>query len=334
MKDDITDVPGVRVGHAEDKEALTGCTVILFENGAVGGADIRGTASSTRQADSLDPLHVVDRIHAIFLTGGSAYGLDAASGVMRYLEERDVGFPTAYGRIPSVPTAAIFDLSLGNPKVRPNPDMAYDACLSAGAGPVAQGCVGAGTGASVGKYHGIARAMKGGLAGASEKGAGDVVVGALAVVNAFGDVIDPESGKVLAGLRDAPDGRRLIRTAGEMRKGIPREIAGFQNTTLVVVATNVGMSKVQAAKMAQAAQVGLARTVSPVHSPTDGDVVFGVSTGEAEGDLLQVLALAELAAMRAIVKAVVSAEPMGGIPAWKQLHSGQNERLSVQCLPS
>ena len=334
MKDNITDVPGVRVGHAGDSEALTGCTVILFENGAVGGADIRGTASSTRQADSLDPLHVVDRVHAIFLTGGSAYGLDAAAGVMRYLEERDIGFPTAYGRIPSVPTAAIFDLSLGNPKVRPGPDMAYEACLSADAGPAAHGCVGAGTGASVGKYHGIARAMKGGLGSASEKGAGDIVVGALAVVNAFGDVIDPESGTVLAGLRDAPDGKRLIRTTDEMRKGIPRELVGFQNTTLVVVATNVRMTKVQAAKMAQAAQVGLARTVSPVHSPTDGDVVFGVSTGEAVGDLLHVLALAELAAMRAIVKAVITAEPMGGIPSWKQLHTGQIPRLSIQCLSS
>lgn len=319
MHDDITDVPGLRVGHAEDTTALTGCTAILCESGAVAGMDLRGMASGTRQADSLSVLHAVEKVHAIFLTGGSAFGLDAAAGVMSYLEGRGVGLITPFAAIPIVPTAVIFDLSLGDPHVRPTPEMAREACLAATAGPVPQGSVGAGTGASVGKYHGIGRAMKGGLGSASVRGAGDVVVGALAVVNAFGDVIEPSTGEVLAGLRDAPEGRRLARTSSELRQGVPRQIVTLENTTLVVVATNVMLSKPQATKVAQMAQVGLARTISPAHSPQDGDVVFCLSLGESNGDLHHVGALAQEATSLAIVRAVKSADGFGVIPAWKDI---------------
>ncbi len=319
MHDDITDVPGLRVGHAHNPEALTGCTVILCESGAVAGMDLRGMASGTRQTDSLGVLHAVEKVHAVFLTGGSAFGLDAAAGVMRYLEERGAGLATPFARVPIVPTAVIFDLSLGDPRVRPTAEMAREACLAATGGPGPQGSVGAGTGASVGKYHGIGRAMKGGLGTASLRGAGDVVVGAMAVVNAFGDVIDPGTGEVLAGLRDAPDGKKLIRTSSELRKGVPRQILALENTTLVVVATNASLSKPQATKVAQMAQVGLARTISPAHSPPDGDVVFCLSLGGAQGDLHHVGALAEEATSLAIVRAVKSADGFGIIPAWKDL---------------
>lgn len=319
MHDDITDVPGLIVGHAHNAKALTGCTAILCESGAVAGMDLRGMATGTRQTDSLGVLHAVEKVHAVFLTGGSAFGLDAAAGVMSYLEERGVGLTTPFAMVPIVPTAVIFDLSLGDPHVRPTPEMAREACLAAKEGPVPQGSVGAGTGASVGKYHGIGRAMKGGLGSASLMGAGDVVVGALAVVNAFGDVIDPGTGEVLAGLRDAPDGKRPIRTSLELRKGIPRQIVTLENTTLVVVATNVSLSKPQATKVAQMAQVGLARTISPAHSPPDGDVVFCLSVGDSHGDLHHLGALAEEVTSLAIVRAVKSADGFGIIPAWKDI---------------
>jgi len=319
MHDDITDVPGIRVGHAHDPRALTGCTVILCDSGAVAGMDLRGTATGTRQTDSLGLLHAVERIHAVFLTGGSAFGMDAAAGVMGYLEERGIGLSTPFARIPIVPTAVIFDLSLGDPRVRPTPEMARQACLAATHGPVQQGSVGAGMGASVGKYHGIGRAMKGGLGSAALKGAGDVVVGALAVVNAFGDVLDPGTGEPLAGLRDSPRGKGLARTSSELQRGIPRQIVTLENTTLVVVATNVSLSKPQATKVAQMAQVGLARTISPAHSPADGDVIFCLSVGEVAGDLHHVGALAEEATSLAIVRGVKSADGFGIIPAWKDI---------------
>ncbi len=319
LHDDITDVPGIRVGHAQDRKALTGCTVILCEAGAVAGADIRGTASGTRQMDSLGPLHMVEQVQAVLLSGGSAYGLDAAAGVMTFLEERGMGFPTPVGLVPIVPTAVIFDFSLGDPQVRPTAEMAYRACLGARSGPIPQGSVGAGTGASVGKYHGIGRAMKGGLGSASLMGEGGVVVGALAVVNAFGDVLDPTTGEVVAGLRDAHGGKRLIRTDREILRGVPRQPTAFENTTLVAVATNARLSKSQATKMAQMAQVGLARSISPAHSPFDGDVIFGLSIGDVEGDLLCVGTLAAEATGRAILRAIQAADGFGILPARRDL---------------
>ena len=269
--------------------------------------------------DALGLLHVVERIHGVLLSGGSAYGLDAAGGVMRYLEERGVGFKTRFGAIPIVPSAVIFDLSLGAPQVRPNADMAYRACLEATTGPIEQGSVGSGIGATVGKYHGIERAMKGGLGSASLKGTKGLVVGAMAVVNAFGDIIDPETGQVVVGVRDARNGMTLIRASAEILKGISRELTAFEHTTLVVVATNVRLTKSQATKMAQMAQVGLARTLSPAHSPFDGDVIFALSSGDHEGDLQQVGLLAEQATSRAILKAVREADGFGKVPAWRDL---------------
>jgi L-aminopeptidase/D-esterase-like protein len=324
LLDDITDVPGILVGHAEDKRALTGCTVVLCESGAVGGADVRGTAAGCRQMDALGLLHVVDHVHSVFLAGGSAYGLDAAAGVMRFLEERGVGFHTRYASIPIVPTAVIFDLSLGDARVRPNAEMAYRACLEARTGPVPQGSVGAGIGASVGKYHGITRAMKGGLGSASLTGAGGVVVGALSVVNAFGDVVDPHTGQKQAGVRDSERGVTLIGASTEIRRGIPRQLSAFENTTLVVVATNVRLTKTQATKMAQMAQVGLAKTLSPAHSAFDGDVVFVLSIGELEGDLMHVGGLAEEATSISILRAVKEAESLGQVPAWRDIKKSES----------
>jgi L-aminopeptidase/D-esterase-like protein len=311
-------VPGILVGNAGDSKALTGCTVVICESGAVGGADVRGTAAGTRQMDSLGPLHVVDRVHAVLLSGGSAYGLDAAGGVMRFLEERGVGFPTPVMRVPIVPTAVIFDLSLGDPRVRPTPEMAYEACLAASHGPIEQGSVGAGTGASVGKYHGIGRAMKGGLGSASAQGHG-AVLGALAVVNAFGDVVDPWNGQMVAGLRSAPRGRTMIRTSQEIRRGVPREITPLEHTTLVIVATNARLDKSQCIKMAQMAQVGLVKSISPAHSSFDGDVIFALSAGVVEGDLQELGVLAEQVTSMAIVRAVKRAHGLGGLIAWRDL---------------
>jgi L-aminopeptidase/D-esterase-like protein len=269
--------------------------------------------------DSLGPLHTVEQVHAILLAGGSAYGLDAAAGVMTFLEERGKGFTTPVGLVPIVPTAVIFDFSLGDHRVRPTPQMAYRACLEARTGPIPQGSVGAGTGASVGKYHGIGRAMKGGLGSASLRHEQGTVVGALAVVNAFGDVVDPRTGRAVAGVRDAPNGRSLIGTEREILKGVPRQPSAFENTTLVVVATNARLTKAQATKMAQMAQVGLVRTVSPAHSPFDGDAIFGLSIGEVEGDILSIGTLAAETTSRAILAAVKAADGLSMLPAWKDL---------------
>src|SRR5512139_1567874 len=214
----ITDVPGIEVGHAQDDGALTGCTVILCRQGAVGGVDVRGGAPGTRETDLLNPLNLVEKVHAIMLAGGSAYGLDAASGAMRYLEEQKIGFATGVGLVPIVPAAILFDLNIGRADVRPDSEMGYRACLAASSGPVAEGNAGVGTGASVGKILGPKRAMKSGLGTASISLGGGLVVGALAVVNAFGDVIDPANGQIVAGVRStdmghsASGGRVILRT--------------------------------------------------------------------------------------------------------------------------
>jgi len=227
----ITDVKGIKVGHATDLDALTGCTVILCEEGAVGGVEVRGSASGTRgidalspfhivqKVDALSPFHIVQKVHGILLTGGSSFGLDAAGGVMEYLEERGIGFEAGAVKVPIVAAAVIFDLGLGDPKRRPDRRMGYEASKRASDGEVAEGSVGAGTGATVGKLYELQRASKGGLGTASRRGPGRLVVGALAVVNSFGDVLDPVTGTLLAGLRDSPSGRRLTSTMELLRKG-------------------------------------------------------------------------------------------------------------------
>lgn len=313
-KDCLTDVPGVAIGHAEDPEACTGCTAILFPEGATGGIDIRGRASGTRETGPLEPSHLVQQAHAVCLAGGSAYGLDASGGVMTYLESQGVGFPVRVTTVPIVPSAIIFDLSIGRSDVRPDGAMGYAAAKAAQAGPSPQGNVGVGMGATVGKLFGIARGMKGGFGTASCQATGGVTVGAAAAVNAFGDVRDPVSGHLLAGARHE-DGFGLVDTAASMRKGASRQAFGGENTTIGVVMVDAALSREECIHIARMAQTGLARVVSPAHTNFDGDVVFAFATGGAPADVNVVGLLAQEALARAIGRAVVYAEGVGDIPA-------------------
>ncbi len=287
----------------------------------MGGVDVRGSAPGTRELDALSPFHLVPHVHAVLLAGGSAFGLDAGGGVMQYLEERGVGYDVQVTRVPIVPTAILFDLRLGDARARPDPAMAYIACQQAAAGSIAEGSVGAGTGATVGKLFGITRAMKSGLGTAAVDLPGDVLVAALAVVNAFGDVRDPLTGRLLAGAREAPESPRLVDTAAAMRRGIVRRGYDAESTTLAVVATNARLTKIQATKMAQMAQQGLVRTITPVHTTLDGDLVIGLATGAVAADLNAVGLAAADAVAGAILRAVKTATALGGLPAWVDLQA-------------
>lgn len=311
-------LPGFRIGHASDFRGLTGCTVVLCEAGAVCGVDIRGSAAGTRELPPCLPGHLVDRIHAVLLTGGSAFGLDAARGVMDYLESRGVGFAAGRSRIPIVPAAVLFDLNLGSPTARPNPGMARWACRRA-TREVTEGSVGAGTGATVGKLFGISQATKGGVGFHSVALAEGAVVQALSVVNAFGDVIDPTRGEVIAGARSSLDSTKFAHTESQMFQGKVRKTFGATNTTLVVVMTNVALDKVQATKVAQMAQDGMARAVRPAHTQFDGDLVFTLSLGRRRLDLNTVGSAAAEATARAIVRAVRQAKGLGGVPSCEEL---------------
>ena len=311
----LTDIPGIRVGHVTDEDALTGCTAILCEQGAVGGVDIRGGATGTRDLGPLDPLHIAPHVHAILLGGGSAFGLDAAGGVMRYLEERGYGFRVGKAIVPIVPSAIIFDLSIGDPGVRPTVSMGYAACEQATAGPVVEGSVGAGTGATVGKAYGIERAMKGGVGTDSQTFPVGVVVAALVVVNCWGDVV--KDGKIIAGTRDSQGG--FANTTHLLRRGELRQTIRELNTTLGVVATNARFNKVELTKIAQLAQQGMSQTIAPVHTMFDGDLVFALSLGLQTADLHRVgFAAADLLA-QAVVRAVTRATSRGGIPCYAEI---------------
>lgn len=314
----ITDVPGIKVGQVTDKQGLTGCTVILSERGAVASVDVRGSAPATRETDLLRPGNLVRQAHAILLAGGSAYGLNAAAGVMAYLEEKGFGLDVGVGKVPIVPAAALFDLNLGDPAVRPDREMGYEAARLAETGPVAEGSVGAGTGATVGKFFGVRQAMKGGVGTWSERLDSGVTVGALVAVNAFGDVISPETGQVLAGTRN-PMARGLVRTSEMMKRG--REMGDFisANTTLAVVATDAALTKEEAMKVAQMAHDGLARTISPVHTLYDGDAVFCLSTGDKRSNVNIIGTVAAEVLALAVIRAVTLAESLGGVPALKDL---------------
>lgn len=320
----IIDVTGIRVGHASNRDAVTGCTVVLCEEGAVGGVEIRGSATGTRQIDSLYPVHVVRQIHGLLLTGGSSFGLDAAGGVVRYLEERGKGFDVGVTHVPIVPTAVLFDLSIGDHRVRPDAAMAYEACLHASAEAVEEGSVGVGTGATVGKLFGLERACKGGVGTASVEGKRGVVVGALAAVNALGDVVDERTGAAIAGLRDKKE-TRLVSTAELLRQGVWKEKFGGVyrgNTTIGVVATNVALTREDAIKVAQMTHNGLARVISPVNTTFDGDIVFALSLGHLRGDVNHVGALAEAAVMEAVKRGVMKADGFGIVPAYRDLVKG------------
>ena len=315
----LTAISGFRVGHGTDTNGCTGCTVILCPEGTVGGVDIRGSAAGTREMDALSPMHLVPHVHAVLLAGGSAFGLDAAGGVMRYLEEHGIGFDVQVTHVPIVPAAILFDLRLGDYRARPDAQMAYQACRRATSGPIEEGSVGAGTGATVGKLLGMPRATKSGLGTAAVELNGGLRVAALVAVNAFGDVRDPATSRVIAGMRTAPESREFADTAAAMRCGTSPGGYRAENTTLAVVATNARLTKLQATKMAQVAQHGLVRTISPVHTTFDGDLVIGLATGEVEAEPNGVgLAAADVVA-EAVVRAIKAATSLGGLPAWRDL---------------
>lgn len=327
MLNAITDIEGIRVGQASDPEGCTGCTVLLFDRGATCGIDIRGSAAGTRQIDALGVAHVVEEVHAICLSGGSAFGLDAAGGVMRYLEERNVGFEVGVTRVPIVPTAVIFDLAFGDHRARPTAEMAYRACEAAGLN-VEEGSVGAGTGATVGKLFSVTRAMKGGVGTSSIAMPDGAVVAALAVVNAFGDVLDNLTGKVIAGARTGDGELAFADTVGSLKGGAIKREFGIDNTTLAVVATNVQFNKKEMTKIAQMAQGGLIKTIAPVHTTFDGDLVFGVSLGEMKGDVNRIGVLGEFVVAEAIKRAVKKADGLGKLPAFKDMTRGSKSVFS------
>lgn len=312
MHDDITDIPGIRVGHNTNLEAATGCTIILCDTPAIGGVDVRGGAPATRETDLLHPLNLVEEVNAVVLTGGSAFGLDAASGVMRYLEERGIGHDIGVARVPIVPAAAILDLPFGSASIRPDAAAGYHACEQATAEPVMQGNAGAGAGATVGKMAGPSFMMKGGLGSASTLLSDGTLVGALVVVNALGDVIDPQTQKVVAGARK-PAGDGFLATNP------------FGNTTIAVVATTASLTKAHVNKIAQMAHDGIAQAIRPAHTMFDGDTIFALALGPksqimtnpiiAASQVSTIGAAAATTLARAIINAVRHATNLHGVPA-------------------
>jgi L-aminopeptidase/D-esterase-like protein len=321
----LTAVPGLKVGHDTLADRPTGCTVVLAEEGAIAGVDVRGGAPGTRETDLLDPSHTVQRIHAVVLSGGSAFGLDAATGVVRFLEERGVGFDVGVAKVPIVSAAVLFDLAVGAmPHIRPSAESGYHAARAANDAPVAEGNVGAGAGATVGKIAGATRGMKGGLGTASVALADGLIVAALVAVNAVGDVLDPETGRIVAGVRTVDgralaDARRLLRSGGFKPFARPGE-----HTTIGVVATNATLDKARARKVAQMAQDGFARAIVPAHTPLDGDTIFALATGTLPGepDVMTIGALAAEVMAAAVVRAVRAATGLPGLPAARDLAPG------------
>jgi L-aminopeptidase/D-esterase-like protein len=305
----ITDVAGIEVGHFTDLRRPTGCTVVMAREGAIAGVDVRGAAPGTRETDLLAPTNLVEQVHAILLAGGSAFGLDAATGVVKWLEEQGVGFAVGPVRLPLVPGAVLFDLLVGDATIRPDATAGYRACQAASAKAPAEGNVGAGAGAAVGKIFGIERAMKGGIGTASVTVDG-VTVGALVACNALGDVIDPRTGQPLAGARTA-DGMALIDTRRALLRGeAPRPLLPGTNTTIGVVATDAVITKAQASRLATMAHDGLARSINPVHTMSDGDTLFALGTGRAgkSPGMMVLGTMAAEAVALAVVRAVRAAQ--------------------------
>ena len=300
---------GIEVGHFTDTRRPTGCTVIIARQGAVAGVDVRGAAPGTRETDLLHPSNLVDRVHAVLLAGGSAWGLDAASGVMQWLEAHQIGLEVGFGLVPIVPAAVLFDLPVGDASIRPDAHAGYQACVAASCSEPAEGNVGAGAGALVGKIFGLQRAMRGGIGSASITVAG-ITVGAIIACNAVGDVLDPATGRVLAGAR-TQDGKALLNSRDALLAGeSPHSILAGSNTTIGVIATDAVLTKAQAHRLAQVAHDGLARSINPVHTLSDGDTLFALGTGQS-GQTAGMLLLATLAAevtARAVVRAVLAAQ--------------------------
>jgi len=316
----LTDIPGILVGHASDYDGLTGCTAVMCEGGAAAGGDIRGAATGTEEWDLLHPHHLTERIHAVVFAGGSAFGLEAASGVRRYLEHRGVGFETGAAKVPLVPAAILYDLGIGKASSRPTREMGEAAAAAATDKAVAEGAVGAGTGATVGKLLGMRQAMKSGIGswtvelGGRYKG---VLVSALAAVNAVGDVCDPATGKIVAGARKAPDSMEFVDSLRVMKAGTASGLSRT-NTTLVVVATNAQLTKVQVGKLAEFGSQGVARTIRPVNTMSDGDVTVALSEGRMSAPIDALGVAAAEAVAESILRAVRLAPSLGGLPGLKK----------------
>ena len=307
LKNSITDVPGIEVGHAQNMQALTGCTVILCRNGATAGVDVRGGAPGTRETDLLNPVNHVEKVHAVLLSGGSAFGLDAATGVMRYLEEKKIGYKARNAIVPIVPAAILYDLGIGSKDIRPDAEMGYQACTNASKQKTAEGVVGAGTGASVGKILGMKKAIKSGIGTASVHLGKGIVVGAIVAVNPVGDVFDPHSGELVAGVRNKYGSLELMRAM--LTRTFPKS-----NTVIGAVAINAKMTKAGMTHVARMAQDGLARTIRPAHTQFDGDTIFALATGGKKVDVSLAGAFAAEVFATAIVRAVRMSVSAGGLP--------------------
>ena len=306
-KNYLTDVEGILVGHAESEEGQTGCTVILTPQGAVAGVDVRGAAPGTRETDLLRPMNMIERIHGIVLAGGSAFGLDASSGVMQYLEEQGIGFDVGMTKIPIVSSAVLFDLGIGDYRIRPDKEMGYQAAKQARIEECRVGKIGAGKGATVGKLHGMGNISTGGLGSASVILEDGLVVAAVVAVNAFGDIVCPKTGKILAGAKN-PLTQEFVNTYESMKKGQIRGSFAGQNTTIGVIATNARCNKEQINKIAQMSHNAYARCISPVHTLYDGDTIFALSYGERQADINLIGSMAVEAMEKAILRAVENGE--------------------------
>jgi L-aminopeptidase/D-esterase-like protein len=323
MNNSITDIKGILVGQSENEKALTGCTVVICEKGAIGGVSQRGGSPGTRETDLLRPMHLVHKVHSILLAGGSAFGLDAAGGVMQYLEEKSIGFKAGPTVVPIVPSAILFDLAVGDFSIRPDKSMGYEACVNASSAYPKQGNFGAGTGATVGKILGYGQAMKSGIGTASKRIANGVIIGALVAVNAFGDVI--KDNQIIAGARTVKKGSFKIGKEGFfadtleiMQSFTGRKILSFaakQNTIIGVIATNAALSKEEVNYFADIASNGIALSIQPAFTMFDGDTIFGLATGQVKSDINILSAFAPKVFSEAIINAVIAADPIDGLPS-------------------
>ncbi|MBC6696346.1 P1 family peptidase [Terrisporobacter mayombei] len=319
MYNNILDVKGLKVGQAQDNEALTGCTVVICEEGATCGVDVRGSAPGTRETDLLDPINMVQKVHAVVLSGGSAFGLESTCGVSKYLEEKNIGFDSGVCKVPIVTGAVLFDLVVGDHKVRPDKEMGYKACLQASETELKQGNYGAGCGATVGKIKGPEYLMKGGIGSHSIKLDNGIVVAALIAVNAFGDIY--EDGKVIAGVLN-DDKTQLLNTYEIMKKGFIKGGFSINNTTIGIVATNANLTKAQCKKISQMAHDGYAKSIFPIHTPHDGDTIFTMATGEVDvdNDVTLLGSLATEVVQESIIKAIKNAQSVKNIISYNELN--------------
>ena len=317
MYNNILDIKGIKVGQVEDLEGLTGCTVVICEEGAVCGVDVRGSAPGTRETDLLDPINMVQKVHAVVLSGGSAFGLESTCGVSRYLEEHNIGFDVGVAKVPIVAGAVLFDLVVGNPKSRPDIEMGYKACEVANDKELKQGNFGAGCGATVGKVKGVDYCMKGGIGSYSIKLDNGLIVAALVAVNAFGDVY--ENGEVIAGVLNN-EKSKVLNTYDLMKNGVNSGGFNIDNTTIGIVATNAKLTKAECKKISQMSHNGYAKAIFPIHTPHDGDTIFTIATGEVESDVTLLGSIATEVVEKSIINAIKNAKSIDNIPSYEEIN--------------